>query len=431
MEKKPKSKKLQYIQEIRKITAASMAICRNAVEEAMKQHPNNDVKILKTAKEIVVKSGNAIINKKVGNKLGSFKILQKYNSKTNTVRSIKFGAETDQAFPAVVGENKSSFEDFCEEVIKIADKNDIDSVNELLEQKYEDKGDHIVLTKLLEFIKGLGENLEIVSMKVTKVPSHITGEVYQSYYSKNEGHSDNILGSAVLYTAEKRWEDDNDIWKLLSQLAITKPICLKEEDLLETIKEHQCTVIKEQIRIDEKKEYEQAKLAITTEENAIKFIKEEVLPYIDKFLDEKIEVDITYDPELKEIKEDMSDDDKKEAQNHNADCKKTVKFLDITDEKNPVEVLPPLGPKITPTEQIKEGYEKKLKNHEKTLEHVQKVVKEYNPDSEILDKIIEGKLNKWIKEVTFLNQTLFEDKKKTISDLCKEKGIEIVAFDTI
>lgn len=71
---------------------------------------------------------------------------------------------------------------------------------------------------------------------------------------------------------------------------------------------------------------------------------------------------------------------------------------------------------------------------EKEREIYKKQLKESNKPAEVLEKIIEGKLEKFKKEISLLSQPWIKDEKKTISDLIENaitkfgEKIEIVRF---
>lgn len=54
--------------------------------------------------------------------------------------------------------------------------------------------------------------------------------------------------------------------------------------------------------------------------------------------------------------------------------------------------------------------------------------RESGKPQEIIDKMIEGRINKFIEEVSLLGQPFVKDQSKRVSQLLKEKGAEVISF---
>ena len=49
----------------------------------------------------------------------------------------------------------------------------------------------------------------------------------------------------------------------------------------------------------------------------------------------------------------------------------------------------------------------------------------------IVDKMVEGRLNKFLKEICLVNQPFVKNPDLTVEDFAKEKGVSIVRFDRL
>ena len=78
----------------------------------------------------------------------------------------------------------------------------------------------------------------------------------------------------------------------------------------------------------------------------------------------------------------------------------------------------------------KKGLDQSILQKEKEI--IAEQLKNSGKDSKIIDKIVSGKLNKFISENTLLNQEWIMDPKKKVTDILKEtanKGkIEVIKF---
>jgi len=402
------SKNQERLKKLRAETGAPANIISKAIKDVLKTEANDakETTIIEKAREIIKSSGQAVINKKINNDLKCFRIFHNNPDEENNVAiQIKMGSQSEQVlYPKEQGGNDVI--QFINVILGIVNAQNITSIRNLINQPY-GSTNFTVSTKLQDLILKYKENIQILDLIVTKIPSTVKKAEIINY--THDSYS-NAIGCNLVYNQNTDKGELNDVVQLMSHISFSRPLVLNREDLCLSIVEHEKRAIPLLLKQRYELKLKKLKEEIDTINNSIKY-----------YSSLKYEVAYNHPTEntgLKVPKETATEEEKKEIEEYNKAVTKTVIFKD-----------PDTGKELENFNQDKKDKEeKKFKN---LLKQTQKSIDSTNKKLSDIDALIEDELEKWIVSITLLEQKFLNEKKKTVEQYCKEKGIEVISFDII
>ncbi len=233
------SEKNRWVQMLRERSKASMVHCNQTITGILEKNKGllHEDEMMEQGMKILLEKKQSVASKRGNNATDFFIICKKIDYISNKGILIKFGCESEQG-------TKTIKKDYISDLQKITDisfEKSHESVLDILGEDFEEN--LIINSKLKELSGTLNEKITILSIKsISTLVDDVPNTSIDSYIH-NTGSGDKV-GGVIIYNSKEETAGDN-IRNILHQLVTTKPLCLKQTELLSSILEEVAIDIRE------------------------------------------------------------------------------------------------------------------------------------------------------------------------------------------